>query len=201
MPHQEETVITNTVPSPTDSTKEYETLVESGKMGRFVCGFIRIQNIKKKNHFTGTDDDCYRLTFRAKDRPNAYVNHDIKASCKSNSHMFATVRNMTNGKLTTKPNSQYADRDEVFDLMIAALDTWFEVKVEGRPWKDSVWVNVVQDQIEPCQNPPDKPPSEFFEQVVSSDATQTPTYGGKETVPEPKKVPGDVAFEDDDIPF
>lgn len=194
MPEQVEQVVMNTIPTPQeDKSVEYKRLVGAGERGKFVMGFVRLQNITKKNYAGDGVDECFRLTFRSKDEPNGYVNHDVKASAKSNSHLFASVQNMTDGKLKTKEGSAFADAKEVFELLTGCMDKWYEIKVEGKTWKDSVWVNVVNDQIEPHTGP-GMPPSAFFDRAVSSSEVTSPGGLNDGELEE-------IKFDDDDIPF
>jgi hypothetical protein len=119
---------------------EYEAL----KPGMHICGLIEIKNCQRRAFQSEEMIDAFRFVFRSFDNEKAFVNHTVTATSGERSNCYKTLKKMTGGSLDPKSSSA-----ELFDVMQNRIGHWFTLMVEQKPYKDGVWVNVVDNTILP----------------------------------------------------
>ena len=209
MPQQVKMEIINTIPTPSESggDYEYENLLAANETKTFTAGLVAIKNCKKTTQWG--ERDAYRLTFRVAGKPDsrAYINTTINASAKENSHMYKLLRNMSGKKVTTLPNSQYADSDRLFNFMLSCQNKWFEVDSIGIQLKNGdVMMCVDGDDVRPAARHPKSAPFDYFESIDNTTITD-PNATGLEKYPDAPqaeaakhKAQEDKELAEDDLP-
>jgi hypothetical protein len=105
--------------------------------GRHQMGLTIIEMGLKKKFQSEEMEDCYKLVFRSRKTPDGFITHKITPSWGPKSNLYKLLVNMTDGLV-----KEDWDADEVFAVLKEQLGRWFEVHVQSKPFKDSVWVSM-----------------------------------------------------------
>ncbi len=162
---------------------------ENVSPGMNTMGLVDIKNIMVKGFNEGDPDKPgYRLIFRSRENPKAFVTHKFSAASGPKSNAYKILKNMTGGTI-----SKDAKPGELFAVMVGCLGHWFDIMCEERPWKDSIFMNVQNNIIIPNKS-------------VDKECGDARAFFGDETKKDPIYVLNEeekLAKEraDDNIPF
>lgn len=179
---------------------DYETLDD----GMYLMGLIAVKECMKKNYFTGEEEESYRLVFRSKDNPKAFVNHTVKASVHQKAKLFSALVLMSGGKYKKLPDVPGGDPEEGFRILMASVGKWFNVMISRTDKGEASYNNVVNNSIIPAPeaNNEFQDCNKWFEthqaKAPPKEADDLPT--GFEDFPDKSKdLTGDDGEGDDDI--
>lgn len=119
---------------------EYENL----EPGMHIVGLVEIKNCQKRKFQSDETVDAYRFVFRSLENDKAFVNHTVTASLDEKANLYKLLKFMSGGKLPANPEAE-----PTFHFMENCVGKWFNCMVEHKPWKDSVWVNIVGNMVTP----------------------------------------------------
>jgi hypothetical protein len=138
----EKAILQNTFREPTKS--DYENV----EPGMNLLGLVDIKNIMMKGFNEGDPEKPgYRLIFRSKENPKAFVTQKFSASSGPKSNCYKILKMMTSGGV-----SKEATPNELFTAMTGCLGHWYDVMCEHSPYQGGVWVNVTNNIIMPNKN-------------------------------------------------
>lgn len=103
----------------------YETLPG----GMHVMGLVKIKQAERKSYDSEELEPVYRLVFRAREKPAAFVNLDCRPFIAEKSNLWKTILGMSGYK------ANYEDTDDThFRTLNAFVGKWFMVPVQVKPW-------------------------------------------------------------------
>lgn len=179
MPY-EKAPVKNTFRKGQERDFEYET----PQKGAQIMGLVSIKNVVIENQW-GTRDG-YRLVFRSRSNPNAFLNYEQASVLSDRSNLGKALKRMTGGAFD---EFQELKEDEAYNLLMECENKWFEVQVKHNPWtskdgKEIIFAKVDDNDIRPISG--DGPaPVEFFKQKAPAREPDSQDFSGYEDV---KKV-------------
>lgn len=199
----------NVIPAPkaADDIK-YETMPD----GMHVYGLVAVKQCMKRNFKKDGEDPAYKLSFRSKENPRAFVNATFKASVHKKSGLFKALVLMSGGKFKEVPGTGGGDPAEGFEILTKSVGHWFNLMIEYKEYADKAYNNIINNSIIPNTHMDEKVGDCILwfkgqpgEASKSPAATPTNTASGFEGMPDVVSGGGVVDLtgpeDDSDIPF